>query len=163
MSDTRFDGLRVYEYGIASQAVFDIRGKYLHRANTASQPEYEIRGDNIHKATAPRRQNSTSGETVSTMRIPRARPSMKSAEVPASTQVVTRHYDGPRATFSKRHGFRSEPKEITVREDAPSRCAILWCRQQSTWGLAPASCGGSCRVLRTTPTVQLQRIPEYLG
>jgi hypothetical protein len=30
--------------------VYDIRGQYIHKANTASQPVYEIRSDYIHKA-----------------------------------------------------------------------------------------------------------------
>ena len=42
MSDTRFDGRKVYEFGRASQAVFDIRG-YFYKANAASQAIYEIR------------------------------------------------------------------------------------------------------------------------
>jgi hypothetical protein len=37
--------------------------------------------------------------------------------------------DSPRKAFSKRYGSRSQPKEITVREDAPRICVILFWRR----------------------------------
>jgi len=51
MSDTRFDGKRIYKFMSGSRhAVFDIRGKYLHKAGSSGPPEYEIRGDFIYRA-----------------------------------------------------------------------------------------------------------------
>ena len=50
MSDTRFSGKGIYKYMSASQAIYDVRGRYIHRANIANQPEYEIRGTYIQKA-----------------------------------------------------------------------------------------------------------------
>jgi hypothetical protein len=50
MSDSRFDGRKIYEFMSPGQAVYDIRGKYIHKANSASMPKYEIRGNYIHKA-----------------------------------------------------------------------------------------------------------------
>jgi len=54
VNDTRFDGKRIFAHGSASQAVYEIRGKYIYNLSS-NWPLYEIRGDCIHKA------NSTSG------------------------------------------------------------------------------------------------------
>ncbi len=44
MSDTRFDGKKIDEYGRATQAKFDIRrDRYIHEASSATQAVYEIR------------------------------------------------------------------------------------------------------------------------
>jgi hypothetical protein len=48
LSDTRFDGMHVYKCMSAGQAVYEIRGQYLYKANSARKI-YEIRGDFIHK------------------------------------------------------------------------------------------------------------------
>jgi hypothetical protein len=49
MSDERFDGKHIYKHMSASMAVYDINGRFNHKANCASMPEYEIRGDRIYK------------------------------------------------------------------------------------------------------------------
>ncbi len=49
MSDSRFDGMKIYKMNGGRAAIYDIRGSYIHRANRASQAYYEIRGDFIHK------------------------------------------------------------------------------------------------------------------
>jgi hypothetical protein len=46
--DDRFSGKKVY--GRAGKAVFDIRGKFLHKASSITQAVYEIRGSYIHEA-----------------------------------------------------------------------------------------------------------------
>ena len=44
MSDTRFDGKGNLRNSAAPyQAVYDIRGKHIHKAHNASQAHYEIR------------------------------------------------------------------------------------------------------------------------
>jgi hypothetical protein len=54
--------------------------------------------------------------------------------------------------FSKRQGFRSDPKEITVREDAPEPLRYFVVQTAIDLGLGPAFQRRLlCRVLRTTP------------
>ena len=58
----------------------------------------------------------------------------------------------PAQPFSKRHGFRSEPKEITVREDAPEPLRYFVVQTAIDLGLGPSFVRRLlCRVLRTTP------------
>jgi len=58
----------------------------------------------------------------------------------------------PAQPFSKRHGFRSAPKEITVREDAPEPLRYFVVQTAIDSGLYPSFLRRVlCRVLRTTP------------
>ena len=58
----------------------------------------------------------------------------------------------PAQPFSKRHGFRGEPKEITVREDAPESLRYFVVQTAIDSGLYPSFVRRVlCRVLRKTP------------
>jgi len=57
MSDTRFDGRQIYRFMSARRPVYDIRGRYIYKANSENAAaEYEIRGDYIHEASSKSRQ-----------------------------------------------------------------------------------------------------------
>ena len=77
----------------------------------------------------------------------------------------TQELMAPAQPFSKRHGFRGDPKEITVREDAPEPLRYFVVQTAIELGAftqlpAPALMPGAADDARP---VQLERIPEYLG
>ena len=64
----------------------------------------------------------------------------------------TQELMAPAQPFSKRHGFRGDPKEITVREDAPEPLRYFVVQTAIDSGLSPSFLRRLlCRVLRTTP------------
>ena len=70
----------------------------------------------------------------------------------------------PADPFSKRHGFRGDPKEIAVREDAPESLRYFVVQTAIELGAlpqlrAPGLMPGAAENARR---IQLERIPEYL-
>jgi hypothetical protein len=58
----------------------------------------------------------------------------------------------PMPPFSKRHGFRGEPKEITVREDAPESLRYFVVQTAIDGGLSPSYLRRAlCRLMRVMP------------
>ena len=60
--------------------------------------------------------------------------------------------DSPKKPFSKRHGYRSQPKEITVREDAPENLRHFVLETASEMGYEPSAIRNLiCSVLHVRP------------
>jgi hypothetical protein len=60
--------------------------------------------------------------------------------------------DSPKKPFSKRHGYRSQPKEITVREDAPENLRHFVLETAGEMGYGPSAIRSlSCSVLHVRP------------
>jgi hypothetical protein len=60
--------------------------------------------------------------------------------------------DSPKKPFSKRHGYRSQPKEITVREDAPESLRHFVLETADEVGYGPSVIRNSiCSVLHVRP------------
>ena len=69
----------------------------------------------------------------------------------------------PAQPFSKRHGFRGEPKEITVREDAPDALRYFVVQTAIELGALPQlrAQGFMPGAAEDAGRIQLERIPEY--
>jgi hypothetical protein len=67
-------------------------------------------------------------------------------------------------TFSKRHGYTSRPKEISIWEDAPQNLRYIVLEAASECGLSPSTLRAIiCKVLRTPPDSNNWSVPNVWG